>query len=117
MVAPQNRLAGAGRAHGGCRWFLLPARGGIPFGGQVQGDSAAQYSVRRVPRVWAAGTGPVGTSIARGLAGRAAWISGPAGAGGGAPLGGLERLARVDEGGGAGAERGDGAADNTSRWL
>ena len=48
MVAPQNRLAGAGRAHGGCRWFLLPARGGIPFGGQVQGDSAAQYSVRRV---------------------------------------------------------------------
>ena len=48
VVAPQNRLAGAGRAHGGCRWFLLPARGGIPFGGQVQGDSAAQYSVRRV---------------------------------------------------------------------
>ena len=34
MVAPQNRPAGTGRALGSCRWFLLPARGGIPSGGR-----------------------------------------------------------------------------------
>ena len=34
VVAPQNRPAGTGRALGSCRWFLLPARGGIPLGGR-----------------------------------------------------------------------------------
>ena len=77
---------------------LTTCEGRDSLGGQVQGGSAARFSVRQVPRVWAAGTGPDSSGIARGLADRAACLTGPVGQGGSVPLRDLGRLDRVDRG-------------------